>query len=79
MTGILIWLLIGSVFTNILWISRYKRTLNDFYYWKKEKNKRYTDFQYMKGVFVGLLLGPLVLKFDIDENEEEVNEDSFGE
>jgi len=57
------WILLGSICTNILWIYRYQRILDDFYYWKQEKNKNYKDYQYINGILLGLLLGPLVLHF----------------
>lgn len=78
MIYLLSWMLIGSIYINIIWVIKYKLILNDFYYWKEEKTQRYSIIDYLKGVLFGLLLGPFVLLF-IKTNKETNYEEDFSE
>ena len=70
----LLWLLIGSVLMNLLWILKYQKVLSNFDYWKKEKNRKYKDSDYTKGFIYGLLCGPTVIKSIIRFEEEKDDE-----
>lgn len=55
---ILVWILLGSLSMNILWMCREKDILDDFYLWKKIKTSKIQNIQYAKGLVLGILLGP---------------------
>lgn len=55
---ILVWILLGSLSMNILWVCREKDILDDFYLWKKIKTSKIQNIQYAKGLVLGILLGP---------------------
>lgn len=61
MIYLLVWLLVGSLGVNIMWILNYKSVMDDFYLWKEEKTSKYSNYHYLKGLLFGLLLGPFVL------------------
>lgn len=63
MLFILIWILLGSFGTNVLWIKEHKKILNDFDLWKEVKNKRITNVEYIRAILFSMICGPLTFLF----------------
>lgn len=61
MTLFLIWLVIALSSLHMLNIILHKYILSDFYIWKENKIKDYSNYHYLVGTLFGLLLGPFVL------------------
>lgn len=79
-TFILSWLLAGSIHLNILWTELDKKTLKNFYLWKKRKNDDIQDKHYLLALSLALLLGPLTwcLFYYINETEKGLEDNEIS-